>query len=334
MKITPDDPRLTAFALGELSAAETATVREALENDAALKSELELTQGLASLLSGTLSGEGDLELGDERREEIHQSGKRPDAKVLVMDHQRRARWQSFAVVAGVAAVVTFGFYLLSETSVESVTSGQEVVDIDQGERQVQEGATPAADGSTSDKVVISHPQEAFREATPVSDELITVTERTAVKVPVVGRVDLARFQRSLEQGGVSAVRVEEFVNAPNYEVKPEVELESVGISAELGVCSWNEEAQLLMVVFRDLKTDGVSPQIDGRLLLDSPRVASIKLVASGLVRGKSKELQSLTDGRSSIVLYEVILNEGEGRCLLYTSPSPRDQRGSRMPSSA
>jgi len=24
----------------------------------------------------------------------------------------------------------------------------------------------------------------------------------------------------------------------------------------------------------------------------------------------------------------------EGRCLLYTSPSPRDQRGSRMPSSA
>ena len=25
---------------------------------------------------------------------------------------------------------------------------------------------------------------------------------------------------------------------------------------------------------------------------------------------------------------------GEGACLLYTSPSPRDQRGSRMPSSA
>ena len=27
-------------------------------------------------------------------------------------------------------------------------------------------------------------------------------------------------------------------------------------------------------------------------------------------------------------------NEGYGNCLLYTSPSPRDQRGSRMPSSA
>ena len=27
-------------------------------------------------------------------------------------------------------------------------------------------------------------------------------------------------------------------------------------------------------------------------------------------------------------------HEGAGTCLLYTSPSPRDQRGSRMPSSA
>ena len=36
-------------------------------------------------------------------------------------------------------------------------------------------------------------------------------------------------------------------------------------------------------------------------------------------------------------LVEQILNESArftGDCLLYTSPSPRDQRGSRMPSSA
>ena len=29
-----------------------------------------------------------------------------------------------------------------------------------------------------------------------------------------------------------------------------------------------------------------------------------------------------------------VLREGSNGCLLYTSPSPRDQRGSRMPSSA
>ena len=30
----------------------------------------------------------------------------------------------------------------------------------------------------------------------------------------------------------------------------------------------------------------------------------------------------------------IVLLTGNGNCLLYTSPSPRDQRGSRMPSSA
>ena len=40
--------------------------------------------------------------------------------------------------------------------------------------------------------------------------------------------------------------------------------------------------------------------------------------------------------RGSLALDEILLdsNRGKRNCLLYTSPSPRDQRGSRMPSSA
>ena len=37
--------------------------------------------------------------------------------------------------------------------------------------------------------------------------------------------------------------------------------------------------------------------------------------------------------QSLCAIIEVIF-VGDGTCLLYTSPSPRDQRGSRMPSSA
>ena len=43
------------------------------------------------------------------------------------------------------------------------------------------------------------------------------------------------------------------------------------------------------------------------------------------------EAEVLTDGRETILDAEDV---AEGGCLLYTSPSPRDQRGSRMPSSA
>ena len=42
------------------------------------------------------------------------------------------------------------------------------------------------------------------------------------------------------------------------------------------------------------------------------------------------------DNVREVVELQLLFGEGDGRgvCLLYTSPSPRDQRGSRMPSSA
>ena len=49
------------------------------------------------------------------------------------------------------------------------------------------------------------------------------------------------------------------------------------------------------------------------------------------------ELLGSADGRYDAVHIVASGDDGEvqlGRCLLYTSPSPRDQRGSRMPSSA
>ena len=60
---------------------------------------------------------------------------------------------------------------------------------------------------------------------------------------------------------------------------------------------------------------------------------------------ESKTLTKAFEEITGIKVNHQILGEGEvvqavqtqmqtGRCLLYTSPSPRDQRGSRMPSSA
>ena len=44
---------------------------------------------------------------------------------------------------------------------------------------------------------------------------------------------------------------------------------------------------------------------------------------------RSKTFQKMVEGA-----YNAVDLDSNGRCLLYTSPSPRDQRGSRMPSSA
>ena len=45
------------------------------------------------------------------------------------------------------------------------------------------------------------------------------------------------------------------------------------------------------------------------------------------------QLEKLVDEDTKLVSIMAVNNE-VGACLLYTSPSPRDQRGSRMPSSA
>ena len=72
------------------------------------------------------------------------------------------------------------------------------------------------------------------------------------------------------------------------------------------------------------------------LLLNDYRLACISREASLLGRkevlgGKAK-FGIFGDGKelAQIALSKVVRNG----CLLYTSPSPRDQRGSRMPSSA
>ena len=61
------------------------------------------------------------------------------------------------------------------------------------------------------------------------------------------------------------------------------------------------------------------------------RAAGVKLselqkAVADLRQGRTASSQSAEDGYEALKKYT--------RCLLYTSPSPRDQRGSRMPSSA
>ena len=64
----------------------------------------------------------------------------------------------------------------------------------------------------------------------------------------------------------------------------------------------------------------------------------IKLVINNTNQQREKEKFFIKKELQSILnLYAKMVSNGSWKdysCLLYTSPSPRDQRGSRMPSSA
>ena len=62
-------------------------------------------------------------------------------------------------------------------------------------------------------------------------------------------------------------------------------------------------------------------------------------IAQRTRRGKGNIIMCSADVASALTMagvldYTPALNDNLNVCLLYTSPSPRDQRGSRMPSSA
>ena len=95
--------------------------------------------------------------------------------------------------------------------------------------------------------------------------------------------------------------------------------------------SWEEIAKHYREIIKGL---GEDPDREG--LLDTPKRAAKAM--QFLNQGYTQNLETVVNNAmfesdtEEIVLVKDI--ELYSLCLLYTSPSPRDQRGSRMPSSA
>ena len=72
--------------------------------------------------------------------------------------------------------------------------------------------------------------------------------------------------------------------------------------------------------------------------LNEPRIPGIfqyySVAEDELAKGYAGLYGSAQETADAIAVAWEKITDQIGRCLLYTSPSPRDQRGSRMPSSA
>lgn len=295
MKMTPDDPALTAFVLGELSEIESAAVERAVNSDEDLLKEKEVLSSLSGLLSDTL-GTGSLSLGEERIAEIHKAGQRPDSDVLVLDHRRRSRRQSFLALAGVAAVVVTGFVALSQFGVDQPT-GTVVVDGGGGKGGgIPEGATPA--GGSKDL-----PGE------------VKISSSDGVAVPLgISKADPSFVERSLLADGKLPARhqfkVADWVNLGVVDFDPLLEMAELEGYFESGPCPWDSTKSLWMINLRSLDGREVSPTT--KLVFDPELVASARLVGGG----RTPETEAPNKGRfssSQILLYELEVKKDEGQ---------------------
>ena len=71
-----------------------------------------------------------------------------------------------------------------------------------------------------------------------------------------------------------------------------------------------------------------------RCWVDSAQQPEIDFPIQNLPYGRYRQAGSTQGWRIGVAIGDQILDLRATGCLLYTSPSPRDQRGSRMPSSA
>lgn len=297
MKIAPDDPVLTAYALGELKDSESAEVAAALAADDTLAKECDSITTLAGLLTDTLRG-GDLSLGEERRAEILRSGQRPDVDVLVLEHRKRSRRQSMMVVAGVAAVVVAGFVGLSKLG-------------------TSHPVMPGAGGEAANSGGLDGAPEPGPEKMESGENPVGVNPNigSATAIPIhIKSVDPTFVEKSLNKDGTlpaaDRFRVQAWVNACQISSAPEVTVGGVGVYSELGPCPWDSKSTLLLVNLRP--PEGRKLSLEASLNFNPERVVSVRLLgANGETETDLPQAGILEVART--FLYEVKLKPGEGQ---------------------
>ena len=70
------------------------------------------------------------------------------------------------------------------------------------------------------------------------------------------------------------------------------------------------------------------------IVQDAQNARALIITGSGKVFSAGADLEAAKAGLATSDVWERVSASIAKLCLLYTSPSPRDQRGSRMPSSA
>ncbi len=264
MNLNPDDPQLTAYVLGELTAEEAADVTAAAEADPAIDQEIQEIRAVQGFLAERLDLPiQSLELA--RREAIFQSARAADRTAKFVSFRKKAESaKPWLIPAAAVAVLTFCTYILTRmpenTPPPKATAGSVTPSSD---------ATPTVtERSPSVGLVAPEPapfvpQGSFAAADTPSLQLPIVTEHG----------NLAAISETILNSGQlpkpESVRLEELLNAFPFRLHgitsiardnasawhPDTRDSGIPahlatLSTELVACPWKPSAVLLLVSLR------------------------------------------------------------------------------------
>lgn len=340
MKIDLNDPRITAFALGELTGADAIEMARAVRSDGRVRKVVEEVRETALLLGDALSPGGAELLTRGQREVIRSAGAGP-----VIGDIASARvpfWKKPAVVAtGAAAAVAAALYMVagSGPSGDNTTAGRDPewswaqvdtrdltapVPADAGAQE----AAGTADAVRAVSTAVSDDTQGFRTAVRQrieSSEMKAAEEMPDLEAPgwqdvsVVGNIPVPMasgaaswpwVRRYIAEAGKlpprKAVRIEEMVNHFSYR-KPDMARHG-GLAADMELCQnpWNPRTHLLAVHLQAQPGADVG-SLRAALVANPDRVSKLRLLGYAnpvaTPAGGQPALASRT--RGNYVIYEI-----------------------------
>ena len=270
LKLTEDDPRLTAFALGELEGDEAAQIEVAVAGDVALQAVVAEARAMGELMETMLESEPlpEVEVMEVKAPSTYEM---PSRKIVKFPYY----WVSGAVAAAFAVMV-----LLNDKDaplvlpMETVTFEMQLVDPSSMElpRVAEMQAAVAKDNAERERKVLPRPKSMrFAESPPMMmsapPENLGDTEgyaptkeadwqqvrdhplsTFAVDVDSASYANVRRFLNRGELPPVDAVRVEELINAFEYDYPaPSAADAPFAAHLEVGSAPWAPEHRLVRI---------------------------------------------------------------------------------------
>ena len=329
MKVTPDDPKLSAYLLGELPSEEAAIIERAVAADPALRLSLDELEKTTGFLGDVFKQGGGKTLLPTQREAVRRAGREAASlgKVVELASARRSL-KPWLGALGAAAAVAFAALLMSrvEPGGQSIGKTDAGVLPDEIALLPMPGPTVGA-GSTSVGSLSNPMAEQVRNMDSRPGEFLADVARHLDRTPLPDRSrlpvtgNLAEFDGGPEtrlpvvvgnsslrwvSGWIrekqqlpprSAVRIEELINSSSLSGGEEVE--GLRLRIESMKCPWDSGSVLVGVQVKA----GAEAVRDLKLAYRSG--LERRVIGSFSTRGDSRLPTVLPAGRSTLVMLEL-----------------------------
>ena len=332
-KLTDNDPRITAYVLGELPRNEAEEIARFLDAplNGPLKREVNRIDALSVMLTQTLNlGNAEttnLKLSPSQRDAIFRSAKAPTAKDVCSAHQ--SAWlRPVLVTLAAAAVVTISFIVLYnvESDKETLTgaSFSELTDdklsapIQPSDVGWEDGASivssqgaelPNVDLESAGVSIGADPEQLLKL---IENDWVNRSDKAVTRIPLVcGKASWNWVKTNIEENSVlpdkNAIRVEEILNAFSYEEPSDLVQTFTTSGVELVTCPWDVERMIAVILVKNTHSESI--EIESSVTF-SESVEKYRLV--GYAKAESEEQNIIAPakitmgaGESHIVMYEI-----------------------------